>query len=43
MLIMIGDTVHNFVDGILIAAAFLADTQLGVVTALAILAHEVPS
>ena len=43
MLIMIGDTVHNFVDGILIAAAFLADLELGIVTALAILAHEVPS
>lgn len=42
-LIMIGDTVHNFVDGILIAAAFLADLELGIVTALAILAHEIPS
>jgi zinc and cadmium transporter len=40
---MVGDTVHNFVDGILIAAAFLADVQLGLVTALAILAHEIPS
>ena len=42
-MIMIGDTVHNFVDGILIAAAFLADFQVGVVTAVAIIAHEVPS
>ena len=42
MMILIGDTFHNFVDGVLIAAAFLADTQLGVVTALAIIAHEVP-
>ena len=42
MMIMIGDTFHNFVDGILIAAAFLADVQLGVVTAVAIIAHEVP-
>jgi len=41
-MIMIGDTVHNFVDGILIAAAFLADTQVGFVTALAIIAHEIP-
>jgi zinc and cadmium transporter len=41
-MIMIGDTFHNFVDGILIAAAFLADVQLGIVTALAIIAHEVP-
>jgi zinc and cadmium transporter len=42
MIIMIGDTFHNFVDGILIAAAFLADVQLGLVTAIAIIAHEVP-
>jgi zinc and cadmium transporter len=41
-MIMIGDTVHNFVDGILIAAAFLADIQVGLVTALAIIAHEIP-
>ena len=37
-----GDTFHNFVDGILIAAAFLENTQLGIVTALAIIAHEIP-
>lgn len=42
LLILIGDTFHNFVDGILIAAAFLEDTQLGIVTALAIIAHEIP-
>lgn len=42
MTIMIGDTFHNFVDGILIAAAFLADVQLGLVTSIAIIAHEVP-
>lgn len=42
MMIMIGDTFHNFVDGVLIAAAFLANVELGVVTALAIIAHEVP-
>lgn len=42
MMIMVGDTFHNFVDGVLIAAAFLTDTQLGIVTALAIIAHEVP-
>ena len=41
-LIIIGDTFHNFVDGVLIAAAFLADHHLGVVTALAIIAHEIP-
>jgi zinc and cadmium transporter len=42
MMIMVGDTFHNFVDGILIAAAFLADFKLGTVTALAIIAHEIP-
>ena len=43
MMVMIGDTIHNFVDGVLLAAAFLADWNLGLVTALAIMAHEVPS
>jgi zinc and cadmium transporter len=42
LMITVGDTFHNFVDGILIAAAFLADFNLGVVTALAIIAHEIP-
>ncbi|MBI4193995.1 MAG: ZIP family metal transporter [Betaproteobacteria bacterium] len=42
MMIMIGDTFHNFVDGVLIAAAFLASVELGIVTAIAIIAHEVP-
>lgn len=42
MMIMIGDTFHNFVDGVLIAAAFLANIELGIVTAIAIIAHEVP-
>ena len=37
-----GDSIHNFCDGIIIAAAFLTDTRLGVVTALAIIAHEIP-
>ena len=41
-LIIIGDTVHNFVDGVAIAATFMADTSAGIVTALAIFAHEVP-
>lgn len=41
-LILVGDTIHNFVDGILIAAAFMTDTHLGIVTALAIAAHEIP-
>jgi zinc and cadmium transporter len=42
MMIVIGDTFHNFVDGILVAAAFLASTELGIVTAAAIIAHEIP-
>jgi len=41
-LIIVGDSIHNFVDGILIAAAFLTDTQLGIVTSLAVAAHEIP-
>src|SRR5689334_3049559 len=42
MMIMLGDTFHSFVDGILIAAAFMADIQLGIVTSIAIIAHEIP-
>jgi zinc and cadmium transporter len=42
MMIIIGDTFHNFVDGVLIAAAFLANHELGLITAIAIIAHEVP-
>ena len=40
--VLVGDSIHNFCDGIIIAAAFLADTQLGLVTAVAIIAHEIP-
>ncbi|MBY0576020.1 MAG: ZIP family metal transporter [Gallionellaceae bacterium] len=42
LMITVGDTFHNFVDGIIIAAAFLTDMHLGIVTALAIIAHEIP-
>jgi len=42
LMILIGDTFHNFVDGVLVAAAFLANTELGIVTAMAIIAHEIP-
>jgi len=42
MMITVGDTFHNFVDGIIISGAFLVDFRLGVVTALAIIAHEIP-
>lgn len=41
-LIIIGDSIHNFVDGVLIAAAFLTDVKLGIVTSLAVAAHEIP-
>lgn len=41
-MIMVGDTFHNFVDGVIIAAAFLTDINLGIITALAIIAHEIP-
>ena len=40
--VLAGDSVHAFGDGILIASAFVADLRLGMVTALAVLAHEVP-
>ncbi len=42
LMILVGDTFHNFVDGVLIAGAFVADIQLGIVTAMAIIAHELP-
>ena len=40
--VLVGDSIHNFCDGIIIAAAFLTDVRLGVVTSLAIIAHEIP-
>jgi zinc and cadmium transporter len=40
--VIIGDGFHNFTDGIAIATAFMADTRLGVITAIAIVAHELP-
>ncbi|MCW8888360.1 MAG: ZIP family metal transporter [Gammaproteobacteria bacterium] len=41
-MVLIGDGLHNFVDGVLIAAAFLTDEHLGIVTAVAVAAHEIP-
>ncbi len=40
--VLAGDSVHCFGDGMLIASAFVADTRLGVIASLAVLAHEVP-
>jgi zinc and cadmium transporter len=40
--VLAGDSVHCFGDGILIASAFMADMRLGVIAALAVMAHEVP-
>ncbi|MFO1274396.1 MAG: ZIP family metal transporter [Rubrivivax sp.] len=40
--VLLGDSIHNFCDGIIIAAAFLTDMRLGAVTAAAIVAHEIP-
>jgi zinc and cadmium transporter len=41
-MIIFGDSFHNFTDGVIIAGAFLADVRLGVVTSIAIIAHEIP-
>lgn len=41
-LIVIGDTVHNFIDGVAMAATFLVSIPLGIVTSLAVAAHEIP-
>ncbi len=38
----IGEALHNFIDGIVIAAAFLANVQVGISTALAVVFHEIP-
>ncbi|MEP7328182.1 MAG: ZIP family metal transporter [Betaproteobacteria bacterium] len=42
LMILIGNSVHNFCDGVVIAAAFLADVRLGIATTIAIVAHAVP-
>ena len=41
-MILMGDGFHNVLDGVLVAAAFMTDTQLGIVTAAAVFAHEIP-
>lgn len=42
VLITVGDTLHNFIDGIVMGATFLASPATGMITALAIMAHEIP-
>ena len=42
VLVLVGDSIHNALDGVLIAAAFLSDMSLGLVTTLAVAAHEIP-
>ena len=39
---LIGDGMHNFLDGLIIAASFLADINLGIITTIAISLHEIP-
>lgn len=39
---LVGDGVHNFVDGTLIAASYLVDAKLGIATTVAVAAHEIP-
>lgn len=41
-LIVLGDTVHNFIDGVVIAATFMVDIKLGMLTTFAVAAHEIP-
>jgi zinc and cadmium transporter len=43
VMLLVGESMHNMLDGVLIAAAFLIDINLGVMTGLAVLAHEVPT
>ena len=42
ILITVGDTVHNFIDGVVIAGTFMVAPAIGIVTALAVAAHEIP-
>ena len=42
ILVLVGDSIHNALDGVLIAAAFLKDPSLGLLTTFAVAAHEIP-
>lgn len=39
---LVGDGIHNFIDGLVVAASFIMDIQLGIITALLVMIHEVP-
>lgn len=41
-LVLVGDGLHNFIDGFVIAGSFFVSTELGIITALAVAAHEIP-
>ena len=42
VLVVVGDSIHNALDGVIIGAAFLTDPQLGIITAVAVMTHEIP-
>lgn len=42
-LIIVGDTMHNFIDGVVIAATFMVSVPLGIATSISVFAHELPS
>ena len=39
---LIGDGVHNFIDGVVIAGTYMVDIRIGIITTLAIILHEIP-
>ena len=41
-LLLVGDAIHNFIDGVIIAVSFLASVPLGVATTIAVVVHEIP-
>lgn len=41
-LVILGDSMHNFIDGVVIAATFMVSIPLGIVTSFAVAAHEIP-
>jgi zinc and cadmium transporter len=41
-MVLIGNGVHNFIDGVVVAASFIASPTLGIATTIAVVAHEIP-